>query len=98
MPRPARPLAPVDRRPAAARTRVVAVTGAGGFLGSNLVGSLEEDDRIGRIVGIDAGPAPTAGRKTRSYEVDLTQPTAEARVAEILAAERVDAVAHLAFL
>jgi UDP-glucose 4-epimerase len=85
-------------RGSAQRTRVVAITGAAGFLGSNLVGSLEEDDRIGRIVAIDAAAAATAGRKTRSYEVDLTQPTAEARVAEILAAERVDAVAHLAFL
>jgi UDP-glucose 4-epimerase len=80
------------------RARVVAVTGATGFLGSNLIGSLEEDDRIGRIVAIDVGAAPTAGRKTRSYDVDLTQPTAEARIAEILAAERVDAIAHLAFL
>src|SRR5437660_1009015 len=96
MPRPARPLASVG--PTQARTRVVAVTGAAGFLGSNLVGSLEEDERIGRIVGIDATAAPTAGRKTRSYEVDLTQPAAEARVAEILAAEHVDTVAHLAFL
>jgi UDP-glucose 4-epimerase len=77
---------------------VVAVTGAAGFLGSNLIGSLEEDDRIARIVGIDAGAASTAGRKTRSYDVDLTQPAAETRVAEILAAERVDAIAHLAFL
>jgi UDP-glucose 4-epimerase len=96
MPRPARPLAPLG--PVHGKTRVVAVTGAAGFLGSNLIGSLEEDDRIGRIVGIDAGAASTAGRKTRSYDVDLTQPTAEARVAEILAAEHVDAVAHLAFL
>jgi UDP-glucose 4-epimerase len=78
---------------------VVAVTGATGFLGSNLIGSLEEDERIGRIVAIDSAPAPTtAGQKTRSYEIDLTQPMAEARVAEILAAERVDAIAHLAFL
>ncbi len=80
------------------RPLVVAVTGAGGFLGSNLVGSLEEDERIARIVAIDSGPVANAGRKTRSYDVDLTQPAAEARVAEILAAERVDAIAHLAFL
>ncbi|MGH7297953.1 MAG: NAD-dependent epimerase/dehydratase family protein, partial [Polyangiaceae bacterium] len=76
----------------------VAVTGAAGFLGANLIGSLEEDDRIGRIVAIDAAGVPSAGDKTRSYDVDLTQPAAEVRVAEIFAAERVDAVAHLAFL
>lgn len=80
------------------RPRVVAVTGASGFLGSNLIGSLEEDDRIGRIVAIDTTPASTAGDKTRSYDVDLTQPAAEARLAEILAAEHVDTLAHLAFL
>jgi UDP-glucose 4-epimerase len=80
------------------RSRVVAVTGAAGFLGSNLVGSLEEDESVSRIVAIDAGPVPTAGKKTRAYEVDLTQPTADERVAEIFAAERVDVVAHLAFL
>ncbi len=79
------------------RRRAVAVTGASGFLGSNLIGSLEEDDRVSRIVAIDTVPAPTAGQKTRSYDVDLTDPTAEARLAEIMAAERVDAIAHLAF-
>ena len=79
-------------------SRAVAVTGASGFLGSNLIGSLEEDERIGRIVAIDTAPSPIAGPKTRFYDVDLTQPAAEARVAEILSAERVDAIAHLAFL
>jgi UDP-glucose 4-epimerase len=78
--------------------RAVAVTGAAGFLGSNLIGSLEEDERIGRIVAIDTAPPPTTGKKSRFYELDLTQPTAEARVAEILSAERVDSIAHLAFL
>jgi UDP-glucose 4-epimerase len=78
--------------------RVVAVTGAAGFLGSNLIGSLEQDDRIGRVVALDISPASTAGRKTRLYDVDLTHPSAESRIAEIFIAERVDTIAHLAFL
>lgn len=77
---------------------VVALTGAGSFLGSNLIGLLEEDDRIGRIVAIDIDPVATAGAKTRAYEVDLAQPSTEARLSEILAAERVDTFVHLAFL
>jgi UDP-glucose 4-epimerase len=81
-----------------AGTRVVAVTGAAGFLGSNLIGSLEEDERVARVVALDVSPASTAGRKTRLYDVDLTHPTAESRIAEIFSAERVDTIAHLAFL
>lgn len=74
------------------------MTGADTFLGRNLIGLLEEDERIGRIVAIDIKTPMTAGAKTRMYEVDLTQPTAEERVAEILGAERVDCLLHLAFL
>jgi UDP-glucose 4-epimerase len=84
--------------PPSARTRVVALTGAASFLGANLIGLLEEDDRVHRIVSLDIKPPPTAGKKTRTYDVDLTQPAAEARLAEILAAERVDTLLHLAFL
>jgi len=78
--------------------RVVTVTGAASFLGTNLIGLLEEDDRIARVVAIDIKPPSTAQRKTRFYEVDFTQPTAEARLSEIFAAERTDTVCHLAFL
>ena len=83
---------------AGARPRVVAVTGAASFLGTNLIGLLEEDDRVHRIVAVDIKAPTTAGTKTRSYEVDFTQPTTEARLAEILAAERADTVIHLGFL
>src|SRR5512140_2675378 len=80
------------------RQEVVAVTGAASFLGANLIGLLEEDDRVGRIVAVDIRPPLTAGKKTRTYEVDFTQPTTEARLAEILVAERATTVVHLAFL
>ncbi len=85
-------------RASSAKPRVVAVTGAASFLGTNLIGLMQEDDRIQRIVALDVKAPSTAQGKTRMYEVDLTQPTAEARVAEILAAERVDTLVHLAFL
>jgi UDP-glucose 4-epimerase len=89
-----------SRRPTLTRPtgRVVTVTGAASFLGTNLVGLLEEDDRVARIVAIDVKPPQTAQRKTRFYEVDFTQPTAEARLSEIFVAERTDTVVHLAFL
>jgi UDP-glucose 4-epimerase len=78
--------------------RVVTVTGAASFLGTNLVGLLEEDESVSRIVAIDIKPPQTAQQKTRFYEVDFTQPTAEARLSEIFAAERTDTLVHLAFL
>jgi UDP-glucose 4-epimerase len=79
--------------------RVVAITGAESFLGSNLVSLLEEDDRTRRIVTLDVGGGPPArGPKTRVYPIDLTDPKADARLAEVLAAERVDTLVHLAFL
>jgi UDP-glucose 4-epimerase len=84
------------RRPR--RRRVVALTGAAAFLGSNLIGVLEEDPNVERVVAIDIEPPPTGGPKTRMYEVDLTVPASEERVAEILAAEGVDTLLHLAFL
>jgi UDP-glucose 4-epimerase len=83
---------------AARARRIVAITGAASFLGKNLVGLLEEDERIDRIVAIDLSTPATAGARTRAYEVDLTQPIAEERISEILSAERVDCLVHLAFL
>jgi UDP-glucose 4-epimerase len=87
--------APV-RRPRS--KRVVALTGASSFLGSNLIGVLEEDPTVERVVAIDVEPPPTSGSKTRMYEVDLTVPASEERVAEILAAEGAETLLHLAFL
>lgn len=90
------PALPIVRPPE--RGASVAVTGAASFLGRNLIGLMEEDERIARIVALDVERPPTAGNKTRVYDVDLTQPTAEERTAEILDAERVETLVHLAFL
>jgi UDP-glucose 4-epimerase len=77
--------------------RVIAVTGTSSFIGQNLLGLFDEDQTIGRVVAIDIKPPLGAGKKTRFYEVDLTQPAAEARLAEILAAEGARTLVHLAF-
>jgi len=78
--------------------RVVAITGASSFLGKNLIGLLEEDERITRIVALDIKPPATAQKKTRFYEIDFTEPMSCAPLAEILAAERTETLVHLAFL
>ena len=86
---------PLKRR--SVRGRCVAVTGANTFLGRNLVGLLEEDESVRRIVVLDLRNPRSAGAKTVFYELDLTQPAVESRIAEIFHAEQVDALAHLAF-
>jgi UDP-glucose 4-epimerase len=79
-------------------TGVVAVTGAGSFLGRNLIALLEEDERVRRLIAIDVQAARRVGRKTRAYAVDFTEPSAESSLGEIFLREEVDTVAHLAFL
>ena len=85
-------VAPVD-----GQKRVVAVTGAASFLGRNLIGLLEEDPRVGRIIALDVRAPDTRGPKTRVVEVDLTVPSSEERVTSALAAEHADTLVHLAF-
>jgi len=87
--------APLRRR--IARRRCVAVTGAETFLGRNLVALLEEDERVGRVVLLDVRCPKTAGKKSIFYEIDFTQPGVESRIAEILHAEQVETLVHLAF-
>lgn len=89
---------PSALRAARPRGRVVALTGAAGFLGRNLVGVLEEDPAVAAVIAIDVTPPPTGGKKTRYYDVDLTAQSCEERIGEILAAEHVDTVVHLAFV
>jgi len=80
------------------RRRVVAIIGAAQFLGANLVGLLEEDPGVRSIVCLDTEAPTTARAKSRFYDVNLTETLAEERLAEILSAEAVDVVVHLAFL
>ncbi len=76
----------------------VAITGAQSFLGRNLIGLLEEDPRVGRIIALDQAAPDTAGAKTHFYELDLSHPVAEERLTEICGAENVECLTHLGFL
>lgn len=77
---------------------IVALTGANSFLGKNLIGLLEEEPRVGRIVALDIQAPSTAGAKTHYYDVDFAQPASEERMAEVFSAERVQTLVHVAFL
>src|SRR5262245_44204371 len=88
----------VTRVPQFGQGRVIALTGATGFLGSNLLSSLGSDSRVERVVAIDVISPKRVSPKTRAYEVDFTWPNAEARLSEILSAERAHTLVHLAFL
>lgn len=73
------------------------MTGTSSFIGQNLLALLAEDRSVDRIVALDVKPPPPMIKKTRFYEIDLTQPPAEARLAEILGAEGAGTLVHLAF-
>ncbi|MBD47891.1 MAG: hypothetical protein CL891_02190 [Dehalococcoidia bacterium] len=70
----------------------VAVTGASGYIGSQLLNHLENMDSIGRIVGIDSKPLPLPIHNIRVYRQDLTKP-----LGNILQSNRINSVVHLAF-
>jgi UDP-glucose 4-epimerase len=78
--------------------RVIALTGAASFLGRNLIGVLEEDPRVSRILALDIKAPDTGGEKTRVVDVDLTAPGSVERVAKALSHEAVDTLVHLCFL
>lgn len=78
--------------------RAIAITGAMTFLGRSLVRLLADADDVARVVVVDLENPDTAGPATTFYAVDLTQQGADARLAEILQAERIDTMVHLAFL
>jgi UDP-glucose 4-epimerase len=78
--------------------RVVAVTGACHFLGSELLKRLEEDRRCERIIALDIKKPEFPLEKTEFHQIDLTLPTSDADVTDLLRGEGVDTLVHAAFL
>lgn len=76
---------------------VIAVTGLCTFLGRGLVARLVARAPGLRVIGIDQRRPFGLDEAVRFHRIDLTEPTADARLAEVLAAERVDVVVHAAF-
>jgi UDP-glucose 4-epimerase len=79
--------------------RVIAVTGACTYLGSELLRRLEEDPRYARVLALDIRPPALApGAKTEFVKIDLTQPTIDGDLATLLDRHRIDTFVHGAFL
>jgi len=99
VPPPASPDAPhVGRSPSSSDPeRVIAVTGSASFLGTNLIGLLEDTPRVRRVLSLDVAPPTTPRDKTVHHDIDLTSQRAEDRLTEILRREGADTLVHLAF-
>lgn len=78
--------------------RVVAVTGACGFIGTEILKRLEDDRRYAKILAVDIRKPALPLDKTQFYKVDLTLPAADSDLSAIFAREEVDTVLHAAFL
>ncbi len=76
---------------------VIAVTGLRTFIGHGLVQRLIARSPSLRVLGLDHRRPFRLDARVRFQRIDLTDPTADGRLAEILERERVDAVVHTAF-
>jgi len=76
---------------------IIAVTGLGTFLGRRLTDRLLARGRSLRVLGLDHRRPFRLSEGVDFHRVDLTEPTADGRLAEILSRERVDAIVHAAF-
>jgi UDP-glucose 4-epimerase len=75
----------------------IAITGLGTFLGQHLVQRLQRLDEPPTLIGLDRKRPLRLVGNLRFHEIDLTEPVADARLAELLREEEVDAFVHLAF-
>jgi len=94
----ARPSSLVTRSTYDPEHRVVAVTGAQSFLGTEVIRRMEQDRRYAKVLAIDIRRPNIPLTKTQFYKVDLTLPNVDGELAHILKRGQVDTMVHLAFL
>ena len=74
------------------QARVVAVTGASGYIGSRLLQELEAEVGLAKVLGIDTSPLPIPFHNCATERLDVTQP-----MDETFRDCKVNTVVHLAF-
>lgn len=84
------------RRSRLKHKRVIAITGVNGFIGSNLLKRLQGRPDY-QVVALDIHKPSFLEPSTHFYKIDLTIPTIDATIAEILERESCDTFIHLAF-
>ena len=72
--------------------RVVAVTGASGYIGTRLLRVLENDGGLGKIVAIDTRPPAVPVHNMAAYRRDVAD-----TIEDVLSRHRVSTLVHLAF-
>jgi len=72
--------------------KIIAVTGASGYLAGRLIRALCGNDAVGRVIGFDVRPPAYKHPKFVFDHIDIRNPAIENRL------HRVDAVVHLAFI
>ena len=85
------------RREPDVRRRGLAITGLGTFTGQRLAERMLEGDSAHRIVALDLRLPRRLEGRVRFHRVDLTEPTADTLLAEVLEKEGCDALLHAAF-
>ena len=75
----------------------VAITGLGTFTGAHVAERLLEQNPPPRVIALDLRLPRRLEGRVRYHRVDLTEPTADSLVAEILEKERCETVLHTAF-
>jgi UDP-glucose 4-epimerase len=80
-------------KPGTGGARVVAVTGASGYIGAHIVKRLVAEPSIARVIGIDTRLSPIEHPKLTSLILDVTDP-----LGMLFIRFHVDTVVHLAFV